>query len=66
MNEFSNKFDKDHRSVQMLTLADRVKNYNFNRRSVQDEIFAYYVTKYSNEGMMTFAQLVNFLDKHFI
>ena len=54
MKEFSNKFDKDHKSIEMLTLTDRVKTYNFNRRSVQDEIFALYVTKYSTGGIMTF------------
>ena len=53
-------------SIEMLTLADRVKNYSFNRRSVQDEIFAQYVTKYSTDGTMTFDQFVYFLDCHMI
>ena len=66
MKDFSDKFDKDHKSIEMLTLADRVKNYNFNKRSVQDEIFAQYVTKYSTEGIMTFEQFVSFLDSHMI
>ena len=66
MKDFSDKFDKDHKSIEMLTLADRVKNYNFNKRSVQDEIFAQYVTKYSTDGLMTLAQFVHFLDHHMI
>ena len=64
MKQFSQKFDEDHDSVEMLPLADRVKWYNFNGRSVQDEIFALYVAKYSTEGIMTFDQFVGFLDAH--
>ena len=36
MKEFSNKFNYDHMSIEMLTLVDRVKNYSFNKRSLQD------------------------------
>ena len=53
MEEFSKKFDEDHKSIEMLTLVDRVKTYSFNKRSVQDEIFAQYVIKYSTDGLMT-------------
>ena len=66
MDEFTRKFDEDHKSVQMLQLADRVKFYNFNERSVQDELFARYVTKYSTNGIMTFENFVHFLDDHMI
>ena len=66
MDEFSRKFDEDHKSVQMLQLADRVKFYNFNERSVQDELFARCVTKYSANGIMTFENFVQFLDDHMI
>ena len=54
MEEFSKKFENDHESIEMLPLADRMKSYNFNGRSVQDEMFALYVRGYSTDGIMTF------------
>ena len=66
MNDFSGKFEKDHRSIQMLTLAERVKQHNFNRRSVQNELFAKYVPKYSTRGVIDFEQFVRFLEDHMI
>ena len=66
MNQFSSKFEKDHKSIQMLQLADRVKYYNFNRRSVQDEMFTQYMTKYATDGIMTLEQFICFLDDHMI
>ena len=66
MKEFSAKFDQDHKSIQMLPLADRVKHYKFNQRSVQDEMLAKYFPSYSTGGVMTFDQFIRFLDDHLI
>ena len=64
MNEFTRKFDDDHVSIQNLQLVDRVKNYRFNKRSVQDELLAVYIKNYSNNGLMTLQNFVRFLEDH--
>ena len=50
----------------MLQLADRVKFYNFNKRSVQDELFTEYIKKYTPGCIMTLGQFFDFLEDHMI